>query len=52
VARLIERQVPIESIAIRKPTLEDVFLNFTGTTIREEAGGTDQMRMHMRMRRH
>jgi ABC-2 type transport system ATP-binding protein len=53
VARLIERQVPIESIAIRKPTLEDVFLHFTGTTIREEeAGGTDQMRMHMRMRRH
>jgi ABC-2 type transport system ATP-binding protein len=53
VTRLVERQVAIESIAIRKPTLEDVFLHFTGTTIREEeAGGVDQMRMYARMRRH
>ncbi|MEN6343052.1 MAG: DUF4162 domain-containing protein, partial [Methanospirillum sp.] len=52
VTRLAERQVPVESIAIRKPTLEDVFLHFTGKAIREEeANGTDQMRMFMRARR-
>jgi len=52
VTRLVERQVPVESIAIRKPTLEDVFLYFTGKAIREEeASGTDQMRMFMRARR-
>jgi ABC-2 type transport system ATP-binding protein len=53
VTRLVERQVTIESIAIRKPTLEDVFLHFTGKTIREEeVGSQEQMRMHMRQRRH
>ncbi len=53
VTRLVERKIPIESIAIRKPTLEDVFLHFTGTTIREEeAGGVEQMRMYARMRGH
>jgi ABC-2 type transport system ATP-binding protein len=52
VTRLVERKVPIESIAIRKPTLEDVFLHYTGKTIREEeANGVDQMRMFMRQRR-
>jgi len=28
--------IPISSIAIRKPTLEDVFLHYTGKTIRDE----------------
>jgi len=52
VTLLVERQIPIESIAIRKPTLEDVFLHFTGKSIREhEADSQDQMRMHMRMGR-
>ena len=53
VTRLVERKIPIESIAIRKPTLEDVFLHFTGKTIREEeADSRDTMRMYQRSRRH
>ena len=53
VTLLNTRQVPITSIAIHKPTLEDVFLSFTGKTIREqEAGQKETMRMHQRMMRH
>ncbi|MCQ1539312.1 ATP-binding cassette domain-containing protein [Methanocalculus taiwanensis] len=38
----------IASISIRKPTLEDVFLHYTGREMRhEEAGATDRMRMMM-----
>ena len=45
--------IEIDSISIRKPTLEDVFLHFTGRTIREEeASSIEQMRMmHQRFRR-
>jgi len=47
---LNEHRVPITSIAISKPTLEDVFLSLTGKTIREQdADSTENMRMHMRM---
>lgn len=43
----------ITSVSIHKPTLEDVFLHFTGKTIREEeVGGGDRMRMQMMGRRH
>jgi ABC-2 type transport system ATP-binding protein len=43
---LTGNKIPIQSIAIRKPTLEDVFLHFTGRTIRaEEAGAKEAMRM-------
>jgi ABC-2 type transport system ATP-binding protein len=36
----------ITSLSVRKPTLEDVFLHFTGRTIREEeAGAKDGMRI-------
>ena len=39
----------IESIELRKPTLEDVFLKLTGRKIREkEATAVDQMRSHFR----
>lgn len=42
-------RISIESISIHKPTLEDVFLHFTGKTIREqEADSKENMRMHMR----
>ena len=42
----------IASVSIRKPTLEDVFLHYTGKSIREdEAGATDRMRMMMGRRR-
>lgn len=38
----------ITSISIRKPTLEDVFLHYTGREMRqEEAGAADRMRMMM-----
>jgi len=44
------QNVPITSIAINKPTLEDVFLSLTGKTIREQdADGTENMRNHMRI---
>ena len=45
--------IKIDSISIRKPTLEDVFLHFTGRTIREgEASSKDHMRMmHRSFRR-
>jgi ABC-2 type transport system ATP-binding protein len=46
-------QIAIESISIHKPTLEDVFLSFTGKTIREEdATGKENMRMYKKMMRH
>ena len=45
-------QIAIESISIHKPTLEDVFLSFTGKTIREEeADGKASMRMYHKMMR-
>jgi ABC-2 type transport system ATP-binding protein len=38
--------VTVTSIAVHKPTLEDVFLHFTGRTIRaEEASGKERMRL-------
>ncbi|MDD1716852.1 MAG: ATP-binding cassette domain-containing protein [Methanoregulaceae archaeon] len=53
VTLLNREEIAIESISIHKPTLEDVFLYFTGKTIREEeTHGADIMRMHMRMMRH
>jgi len=42
--------IAIDSISIHKPTLEDVFLHFTGRTMREEESSTkDKMRMMQRM---
>jgi len=52
VALLIGRGISIETISIHKPTLEDVFLSFTGKTIREEeADGKENMRMLQKMLR-
>ena len=46
-----ELHTKIDSIELRKPTLDDVFLNLTGRKIREEeASSKDRMREHMRMR--
>ena len=42
--------IAIDSISIHKPTLEDVFLHFTGRTMREEESSTkDKMRMMHKM---
>lgn len=51
VTKLAEKEnISLETINIRKPSLEDVFLHFTGKTIREqEADGKDAMRMARRM---
>jgi ABC-2 type transport system ATP-binding protein len=54
VTLLVTHQIPISSISIHKPTLEDVFLSFTGKSIREQDAGTAEiMRQQMKMmRRH
>jgi ABC-2 type transport system ATP-binding protein len=37
--------VPIRSVSVARPSLDDVFMSYTGTTIRDaEASGTDAMR--------
>jgi ABC-2 type transport system ATP-binding protein len=37
--------VAIKSVSVSRPTLDDVFMSYTGTTIRDaEASGTDQLR--------
>ena len=44
-----EKEIAIDAITIHKPTLEDVFLHFTGKTIREEeASWTEEVRMRRR----
>jgi ABC-2 type transport system ATP-binding protein len=54
VTLLNEKQIPIDSLAINKPTLEDVFLSFTGKTIREQEadtkGNMQNMQIYERMR--
>lgn len=49
VAQLPE-PISIESMHVRRPTLEDVFLKLTGHVIREEEGDKDQRRLTMRER--
>jgi len=46
VPRLFGRlSAAIKSVSVSRPTLDDVFMSYTGTTIRDaEASGTDQMR--------
>ncbi len=43
--------VPIKSVSVSRPTLDDVFMSHTGTTIRdaEEDAGKNRNRMMMRM---
>ncbi|MGP4025711.1 ATP-binding cassette domain-containing protein [Actinomadura sp. 3N407] len=44
--------VPIRSVNVSRPSLDDVFMSFTGSTIRDaEAGSSDRMRMTMRAMR-
>lgn len=47
------RHIPITAISVHKPTLEDVFLSFTGKSIREqEADSKEIMRRQQKMMRH
>ncbi len=40
-----ELSVPIRSVSVSRPSLDDVFMSYTGSTIRDaEASGTDAMR--------
>lgn len=44
--------IEIASISLHKPTLDDVFLHYTGKTIREEeAASNEWMRTRVRSRR-
>lgn len=51
VVKLMEKSgVVVGSVSLRKPSLDDVFLHYTGRTIREEeAGPRDAMRMRRRI---
>ena len=45
-------KIPITSVNLHKPTLDDVFLFYTGKTIREEeVSGSERMRTRIRARR-
>jgi ABC-2 type transport system ATP-binding protein len=45
-----ELPVPVETVTLRRPSLDDVFLKLTGHGIREEeAGELDQMRNFVQM---
>ncbi|MBN2734523.1 MAG: ATP-binding cassette domain-containing protein [Methanomicrobiaceae archaeon] len=53
ISALIGQGIKITSVSMHKPTLEDVFLHYTGRSIRdEEAGAKDRMRMMHMVRRH
>jgi ABC-2 type transport system ATP-binding protein len=45
-----ELRIPIRSVSVSRPTLDDVFMSYTGTTIRdaEEDAGRNRNRMMMR----
>ena len=46
-----ELGIPIKAVSVSRPTLDDVFMSYTGTTIRdaEEDQGKDRNRMMMQM---
>ena len=47
VPRLVrELMAPVDTVTLRRPSLDDVFVKLTGHAIRDEEAGTkDQMRM-------
>ena len=50
VPRLFEElDVPITAVSVSRPTLDDVFMNYTGSTIRdaETGGGASERNRHM-----
>lgn len=48
---LASLKVPVLTVQVRQPTLEDIFLQLTGRQIREEEASTrDRLRSHMRLR--
>lgn len=49
-AELAQAGIHVETLQVRRPTLEDVFLKLTGRTIREEEGAKDQHRLTAKSR--
>jgi ABC-2 type transport system ATP-binding protein len=46
-----ELDVPIRSVSVSRPSLDDVFMSYTGKTIRDaEASSSQAMRQMVRMR--
>jgi ABC-2 type transport system ATP-binding protein len=46
-----ELEVAISSVRVARPTLDDVFMNYTGRTIRDaEATGSERLRQNPWMR--
>jgi ABC-2 type transport system ATP-binding protein len=45
-----DNQIEITSVELHKPSLEDVFLQFTGTTIRDREAGESDKKKHFRTR--
>ena len=43
--------ITVDTISIKKPTLDDVFLHYTGRSIREEKADKKMMMRMMRKRR-
>jgi len=47
-----ESEIKVKSVSLHRPTLDDVFLHYTGRTIREEeASAKDRMRLRVNARR-
>lgn len=46
-----EHKLSTVKLTVQKPTLDEVFLEYTGRSIREEEGGQDARKMAMNMRR-
>jgi ABC-2 type transport system ATP-binding protein len=48
-----ELGLPIKGVSVARPSLDDVFMSYTGNTIRdaEASGGNEWMRMAVRGRR-
>jgi ABC-2 type transport system ATP-binding protein len=47
VPRLFELGLPIHSVSVARPSLDDVFLSYTGKTIRDAEDSNTEMRRHM-----
>ena len=45
---LIENDIEIAKLAVSQPTLDDVFLTYTGRTIRHDDGGGDEFAQSLR----
>ena len=46
-----ELKIKIVSISLTQPTLDDVFISYTGHEIRDDDGGFNKKREHAKMKR-